>query len=67
VNDSEVAAPKQLERSAIVSWRFQALLRAGYSWDAATRLAVSPEVDLHVALELLERDCPEPTALKILL
>ena len=66
MNASEVDGPKQLERTAIVAWRFEVLLRAGYSWDSATRLAASPEVDLHVALELLARECPESTALRIL-
>jgi hypothetical protein len=62
----EVADPKQLEHRAVVAWRFQVLQRAGYSWDGSTRLAVSREVDLHVALELLARGCPESTALRIL-
>jgi len=66
MNASEVAAPKQLERRAIVAWRLQVLLRAGYSWDSSTLLATSPEVDLHVALELLARGCTESTALRIL-
>ena len=66
VNAAEVQDPKQLEQSAVVAWRFQVLLRAGYTWDCATRLAATPTVDLHVALELLERGCPESTALRIL-
>ncbi len=66
MNASEIAGPKQLERTAIVAWRLQVLLRAGYSWDSSTRLAASREVDLHVALELLARGCSESTALRIL-
>ena len=63
---SDVSGPKQLDQGAVVSWRFQVLLRAGYSWDGATRLATSREVDLHVAVEVLARGCTESTALRIL-
>jgi len=63
---SEIADPRELDRGAVVSWRFQVLLRAGYSWDGATLLATSREVDLHVAVELLARGCSESTALRIL-
>jgi hypothetical protein len=66
MSTQEVADARQLDRTAVVAWRFQVLLRAGYSWDSATRLAVSPEVDLHVAVELRARGCPEATAVRIL-
>jgi hypothetical protein len=67
MNTTEAVDAKGAERSAIVAWRFEVLLRAGYSWDCATRLAIAPDVDLHVAIGLAAADCPESTALRILL
>ena len=43
------------------------LERAGYEPRAAGRLAVRHDVDLHTAIDLLERGCPQDLALKILL
>jgi hypothetical protein len=62
----EAPAAGQVEPQEIVAWRFEALLRAGYSADGAARLAVTREVDLHIALELLAHGCPESTAVRIL-
>ena len=62
----ETPIATHVEPQEIVAWRFEELLRAGYSWDCAARLAARTEVDLHVALQLLARGCPEPTALRIL-
>ena len=62
----EASAARQVEPQEIVAWRFEALVRAGYSPDCAARLAVTQEVDLHIALELLAHGCPEPTAVRIL-
>ena len=55
------------EAEAILTWRMRVLDRAGYDPDAAAALACSTEVDLHVAVRLLERGCPAETALRILL
>ncbi len=47
-------------------WRVEALIRAGYPpWDALV-LSLRPDVDLHVAVALLERGCPPETAMRIL-
>jgi hypothetical protein len=51
----------------IVGWRFEQLVRAGYRREAATCLAERPEVDLHLAADLLAQGCPPETALRILL
>jgi hypothetical protein len=51
----------------ILAWRFEALCRAGYGVAAAARIACRQDVDLHVAVELLERGCDRDTALRILL
>jgi hypothetical protein len=55
----------ELER--IERWRFEALVRAGYEPAAARRLAVRQDVDLHVAIHMLEKGCSEELALAILL
>jgi hypothetical protein len=67
-----VAAPditliEQTETERIERWRAEELERAGYEPRAAGRLAVRHDVDLHAAVELLERGCPADLALKILL
>ena len=55
------------ETERIERWRAEELERAGYEPRAAGRLAVRHDVDLHAAVELLERGCPAGLALKILL
>jgi hypothetical protein len=48
-------------------WRAEELLRAGYAPGAAQDLAARADVDLHLAIELLERGCPANVAVRILL
>jgi hypothetical protein len=48
-------------------WRLETLHRAGYDMESASVLAASHEVDLHRAVDLLERGCSIATALQILL
>ena len=62
---AEVQDRTELER--IERWRQEALERGGYPPDAARALAGRHEIDLHRAVELLQRGCPVETALKILL
>ena len=54
------------ERETVTSWRIERLVGAGYAEDAALVLALDREVDLHLAVSLLERGCPPDTALEIL-
>ena len=54
------------ERNGVTSWRVERLLAAGYGPDAALVLALDRDVDLHLAVSLLERGCPPDTALQIL-
>ena len=54
------------ERETVTSWRIERLAAAGYPADAALVLALDREVDLHLAVSLLERGCPPDTALEIL-
>jgi hypothetical protein len=54
------------EHGDVVSWRIERLTAAGYPADAALVLALDREVDLHLAVSLLERGCAPDTALQIL-
>jgi hypothetical protein len=57
----------EAESERIERWRAEELERAGYEPRAAARLAVRPDIDLHLAVDLLGRGCPPDLALKILL
>jgi hypothetical protein len=48
-------------------WRLQALVRAGYPPSDALVLSRRDDVDLHFAVELLERGCRPEIAMRILL
>lgn len=63
----DVQIPKDTEAQRIVRWRQEELERAGYGVTEASQLAERSDVDLHVALQLLSRGCPQDTALRILL
>ena len=52
---------------AILAWRREQLVRAGYTDADAARVAARMDVDVHFAVELLERGCEAETALRILL
>ena len=51
----------------VISWRLDQLVRAGCDPFCAVILARRNHVDLHEAVELLERGCPPRVALEILL
>jgi hypothetical protein len=55
------------ELELVERWRLEALGRAGYDAESAAVLAASHEVDLHRAVDLLERGCSVDLALQILL
>lgn len=57
----------ELEIEVVEQWRLDSLERAGYDREAAAVLAASPEVDLHLAVSLLEQGCSVELALQILL
>ena len=57
----------EVQAQEILSWRFDALTRAGYDASDALVLATRVEIDLHVASDLLAHGCPVSTALRILL
>lgn len=52
--------------AAIVTWRRRQLLAAGFSLKASETLARECGVDLHAALDLVDRGCPPRLAVKIL-
>lgn len=54
------------ERRAIEEWRRDRLVDAGYPADYAVGLAINPDVDLYVAIGLLEHGCAVATAVEIL-
>jgi hypothetical protein len=57
----------ETEAEAILRWRFEELVRAGYDVGSALVLASHVEVDLHDASDLARRGCPSETAVRILL
>ena len=57
----------ETETERIERWRYEALLRGGYEPSAARRIAERHDVDLHNAVELLERGCSPELAVAILL
>lgn len=61
------AAPRESEADRVTKWRATELSRAGYDEYSAWTLAVQGDVDLHVAVGLVQRGCPPATALRILL
>ena len=63
--DLELIHVPEIER--IERWRHEELERAGYDPESALVLSASHDVDLHAAVELLERGCTVDLALQILL
>ena len=53
----------ETEAEAILRWRFEELVRAGYDIGSALVLASHVEIDLHDASALTRRGCPPETAL----
>jgi hypothetical protein len=54
----------ELER--VERWRTSELMRVGFPGDDAVALAARMDVDLHQAIELVERGCPPDLAIRIL-
>jgi hypothetical protein len=54
------------EQELVERWRAQELERAGFPEDVAAELAMRNDVDLHRAIELLERGCSIELAADIL-
>jgi hypothetical protein len=67
VSVTEVHEHQETEAERVSRWRAEELERAGYELSAAAVLAASAGVDLHLAVDLLERGCPQDVAMQILL
>lgn len=57
----------ETETERVEQWRAQELERAGYGPRDAAQLAQRGDVDLHYAIELVERGCTHELAMRILL
>jgi hypothetical protein len=67
VSVTEIQELEETETERVERWRAEELERAGYDLSAAAVLAASGGVDLHLAIDLLSRGCPQDTAMQILL
>ena len=63
--EPETSYAPEIDR--VEEWRQEELKRAGYDSKSAFLLAVSHEVDLHGAVDLLKKGCSAELALEILL
>jgi hypothetical protein len=54
------------EQELVERWRAQELERAGFPEDVAAELSMRTDVDLHRAIELLEKGCTPAVAAEIL-
>lgn len=61
-----VETEKRREERLVLGWRYEELVRAGYSERDAMIVADRVDVDLHTAVELVESGCPSRTAVRIL-
>ena len=64
---TEIHVVTDTERERVERWRAEELIRAGFDRSAARALAARHDIDLHVAVELIERGCPHETAIDILI
>ena len=53
-------------RERVERWRTAELMRVGFAGDDAVALAARMDVDLHEAIELVQRGCPPDLAVRIL-
>jgi len=63
---ADTTSVKDTEQELVERWRAQELERAGFPSEVASELAVRSDVDLHRAIELLERGCTPELAADIL-
>jgi hypothetical protein len=57
----------ETELDRVESWRAEELIRAGYQPSDAVALAARHDIDLHQAVELITRGCPDELAIEILI
>ena len=56
----------ETELDRVERWRTAELMRVGFPGDDAVALAARTDVDLHNAIELVQRGCPPELAVRIL-
>ena len=56
----------ETETERVERWRTSELMRVGLPGDDAVALAARLDVDLHEAIELVQRGCPPELAIRIL-
>jgi hypothetical protein len=56
----------ETELDRVERWRTAELMRVGFPGDDAVALAARLEIDLHEAIELVQRGCPPELAVRIL-
>jgi hypothetical protein len=56
----------ETELDRVERWRTAELMRVGFPGDDAVALAARMDVDLHEAIELVQRGCPPELAVRIL-
>ena len=64
---SAVETYVETEAERVERWRMEELLRVGFDVEFASLLACEPGVDLHAAMDMVERGCPPDLAARILL
>jgi hypothetical protein len=57
----------ETETERVERWRMDELLRVGFDVEFAALIAAEPGVDLHAAIDMVERGCPPDLAAQILL
>ena len=63
----EAPSRRESEAERVLSWRMTQLAHAGYDRQTTLLLAWETDVDLRLAVRLLEQGCPIETAVRILL
>jgi hypothetical protein len=63
--ETHLVRDSELER--VEHWRAEELVRAGYEPGDAVALAGRHDIDLHLAVELMQQGCPYETAIEILI
>jgi hypothetical protein len=63
----ELQIASETEAERVQHWRAEELVRAGYDPGDAIALAARHDIDLHLAVALIEQGCPYETALDILI
>ncbi len=64
---TQVFLADETERERVIRWRVEQLSKVGYSWPAAMVIAANTQVDLHLAVGLVQNGCRPEVAVRILL